>query len=109
MVRILVEIGHPSAPAPIVNFVAMDVEEGTEAKAAKKFRKEVAENTAHFGFPRGFGGFAPAELYWAVYGKVAEEKPVLVSDNWYWRKYRDFPPTNVQPVEVMTPVGNPAE
>ena|SRR5688572_24272789 len=109
MSTVFIRIGHPSAPSPILPFMAIDVEKGTEGKEAKKLRKEVAENTAHFGFPREFGGFAPGELYWAVFEDVFAQKLVQASDNWYWRKHKDFPPTNVQPVEVMTPVGNPAE
>lgn len=97
MRRIFITIGHPSALEPIVPFMAMDIKEGTEGKEAKKFRKEVAENTAHFGFPREFGGFVPAELYWAVSETISmTEKPVLASDNWYWRKYKDFTQDNVQ-------------
>lgn len=104
--RIFVRIGHPSAAEPILPYTGMDIPEGLEAKSAKKLRKEVAENPAHFGFPREFGGFAPAELYWAVFEDVFAQKLVLASDNWYWRKHKEFNQDNVQPVEVMTPAGN---
>lgn len=109
MEKILVTIGHPSAPFPILPFCMANVQKGEELHIAKQIRKDVAENTAHFGFPREFGGFAPAELYWAIFENTTDEKPVLASDNWYWRKYKDFTQENVQPMEVMTPAGNSAE
>lgn len=92
--RVYVEIGHPAQkpPSPTI-FVEMDVEPGEEIEKAKLARIEVTKNLGNFGLAElrlKYGmKFKPSDFYWAVFENFRGEKPIVASDNWYWRR-KDF-------------------
>ena len=86
MKRIYVTVGNPCGEIPIMPFVAMDVEEPHVVKAAKNFRKQVADNPEGYGYVKGTK-FSPSQLYWAIYDHVSEDaKPFAASDNFFWKE-----------------------
>jgi len=90
--QIMVTIGHPAQKIPVLPFCIINVQEGEERKRAKELRLDVVENINAYGFPYGIK-FNPSDFYWAVFAVSEDnEKPVIASDNYYWRMYKDDSP-----------------
>lgn len=87
---IWVMVGHPcqKVPAPFM-LTQLHVKEGEERKWAKLHRIEVTKNLGNFGMAhlqeRGLK-LLPSDFYWAVFENQDDEKPVLASDNYFWRR-----------------------
>lgn len=80
--RVYISVGHPALPTPMIHRLEMDVPDTREA--AKKLRKEVAETSTSYGFPEKLK-VSPSDLYWAIFDKIGAERPVIASDNYFWK------------------------
>ena len=80
---IFVTIGVPFNRIPIMQkvMIYVDIESGeTQVQAAKKLRKQVADNIENHGFVVGTN-FTPSELYYEGYAKVENNIPFIMSSN----------------------------
>lgn len=79
---VYVTIGVPFSSIPIMQKVSIYVEPTTDTPvtAAKKLRKQVADNIEEYGWVAGTR-FTPAELYYEVYGSVDNNIPFACSAN----------------------------
>lgn len=84
MDKVFITIGHPNSTARFLSKVETNVSGEQEArKLAKTLRKDVAENSGSYGFAIGVK-FKPAEFYWAIFLSKNDEKPSMVSENYFW-------------------------
>jgi hypothetical protein len=81
---VFITIGFPEGDIPIVNLTKVSLGKLSAKDAAKKLRKEIAEN------PKDFAVYGlkptPAEMYWAVFNKTFDQKPFMASDNYFCRE-----------------------
>lgn len=79
---VYVTIGVPFSNIPIMQKVSVFVDPNTDTPvtAAKKLRKQVADNIENYGWIKGTN-FNPSELYYEVYGSVDNQVPFACSAN----------------------------
>jgi hypothetical protein len=84
---IFVTIGVPFSNIPIMQKVMIYVEPtvDTPVTAAKKLRKQIADNIESYGWVKGTN-FTPAELYYEIYARVDNNVPFAMSFNSRYRK-----------------------
>lgn len=88
--KIFITVGHPQSLTANVKKIPVTISENMTEKEvrqfAKKFREQFARHPWLLGFARQLGGFAPGDLYWALFQNYDDKKPVMASDNYFWRR-----------------------